>query len=97
MAGPTPFGANTYVGTLRLDDPNEEAWLGYTGGAGEPEAILMMLDPSPSGAYDPTEVVAAWRYFSNKPGVGNGSTIHVVGFIATPPGGTEELLHVVRA
>jgi hypothetical protein len=96
MSGPEALTLNTYTGFLRLDDERQVSRLEWRLANGTMNSIVMMLDPSPSGAYDPVEVIEAWQYFSNKPGVYDGTIITVVGFIAVPPGASEAFLAIVR-
>jgi hypothetical protein len=97
MVRPTPFSIDLYVGTLERDDSDRETWFGYSDAAGNTQSILMLLDPSPTGAFDPTEVTNAWTYFSQTCHLANGAALRVYGFVAVPPGATQPMLHVVRA
>jgi len=87
---------NVYTGILVLDNAAQESLLAQRDATGNTTQTLMMLDPSPSGQFDPAEVTAAWQYFSNKPGVQAGSTITVYGFWGYPPNGNRPMIHVVR-
>jgi hypothetical protein len=97
MATPTPFQLNTYTGILVLNNPSQQAFLEQRAADGSIVQTLMMLDSSPVGNFDPTEVTAAWQYFSTKPGVNPGSAITIYGFWNYPPGSNQPVLHVVRA
>ena len=97
MAAPTPFQLNSYTGTLVLNNASQQALLQQSAIDGSVIQTLMMLDSSPVGNFDPTEVTAAWQYFSSKPGVSAGSTITIYGFWNYPPGSNQPILHVVRA
>jgi hypothetical protein len=97
MSTPNPLAYHVYNGILRLIAARQESSLEFTDNTGTLCGVLMMADPSPSGAFSSAEVLAAYSYFSQKPGCFDGATITVVGFIAIPPGGTQPILHVVRA
>ena len=97
MATPMPVTLQVFTGTLVLDDALEQAFLAQVAPNGSAVETLMMLDTSPVGGFDPTEVTAAWQYFSAKPGIGPGSTITVYGFCSYVPNGNRPVLHVVRA
>lgn len=92
-----PTQLQNYTGVLFLDNNENRAYLGQRNSAGEPIRSLMMIDTPPTGSFDPNGVLAAWRFFSNKPGVGNGSVITVCGFWGYPPSSDVPVLHVVRA
>ena len=97
MGMPTHLALNVYTGVLVLDNSAQESRLAQRDSTGKLTETLMMLDPSPSGEFDPVEVTAAWQYFSNKPGIHDGSTITVYGFWGYPPNGDRPAIHVVRA
>jgi hypothetical protein len=97
MTTPMPVQFNTFTGTLVLDNTLQQALLQQGSADGSLVQTLMMLDTSPVGGFDPTEVTAAWQYFSNKTGVNPGDTITVYGFWSYPPNSNRPVLHVVRA
>lgn len=97
MGTPTPLRLDPYTGTLLLDNSSQQAFLVQRAADGSTVQTLMMLDTSPVGGFDPTEVTAAWQYFSTKPGVHAGDTIVVYGFWNYSPNGNRPVLHVVRA
>jgi len=97
MATPMSFQLNTYTGTLVLNNSSQQALLQQRAADGSVIQTLMMLDSSPVGNFNPTEVTGAWQYFSNKPGVNAGDTITIYGFWDYPPGSNQPVLHVVRA
>jgi hypothetical protein len=97
MTAPTPVRLDAYTGTLVLDNSSQQALLQQRSSDGSTIQTLMMLDTSPTGGFDPSEVTAAWQYFSTKPGVQAGDTIVVYGFWNYPPNSNRPVLHVVRA
>ena len=96
MGAPTPLSLRTYGGMLLLDNTAHQAWLGYHLPNGTAGKALMMLDPSPTGAFDSTEITAAWQYFSNKYGGQVDPAITVCGFWSYAPDGNIPVIHVVR-
>jgi hypothetical protein len=97
MATPMPVQLLVFTGSLVLDDGLEQALLAQSAPDGNVVETLMMLDTAPVGGFDPTEVTAAWQYFSAKPGIGPGSTITIYGFCSYAPNSNRPVLHVVRA
>ena len=96
MGAPTSLNLRIYSGTLLLDNNAHQAWLSYYLPNGNTNKALLMLDPSPTGGYDPAEITAAWQYFSNKYGGQTNPPITVYGFWGYVPGGNIPVIHVVR-
>jgi hypothetical protein len=96
MAGPMALVPAAYSGALHFDSQAQESYLDSTDSNGNASRTLMMQDPSPSGAFSRTEVVAMYQYFVDRRKV-EGEPVTVYAFLNVPPGASSLILHVVRA
>ena len=85
-----------YMGTLILDTQARRAFLGQRKLDGTNVRTLLMLDTGPVGGFDSNQVLAAYRYFSTKDGITDGSPITVTGFWSYPTDSDVPVLHVIR-
>lgn len=81
-----------YRGVLQLDDDAEQSSLRWQGDDGEVHSLIQ-FDPEAAGDYDPSQVIAAWYFFSEDFRFYSGRTVAVRGFIA----GDGRRLHMLEA